>query len=155
MKPLTIDFGNLIKSYRSKANISQSELAHLLKISSQLLYKYENNLSLPSIFIFFKICAILNIKVDNIIDEIYNTCNKNIINNDSDIGGENNRNGSQSSFVLGYQIHDPSNLKLFKNLRRKFTQVKCAEMQKLLFEVNKKLLNKSLDELQYINKILK
>ncbi|MBX7047335.1 MAG: helix-turn-helix domain-containing protein [Ignavibacteria bacterium] len=155
MKPLSIDFGNLIKSHRNKANISQSELAHLLKISSQLLYKYENNLSLPTICRFFEICAILSIKVDKIIDEIYNTCNNNINNNDVNSGDENITYGSQSSFVLGYQIHDPSNLKLFKKLRRKFTQVKCAEMQKLLFEVNKKLLSKSLEELQYINKILK
>ena len=154
MKPQLIDFGSLIKSYRSQANISQSELAHLLKISSQLLYKYEHNLSLPTICRFFEICAILNIKVDNIIDEIYNSsCNH--TNNGFDSGKEESKNGNQKSFFLGYHIKDPSNLKLFKNLRRKFSQIECADMQKLLFEVNKKLLSKSLEELQYINKILK
>lgn len=153
MRPLDINLGNLIKSYRHNSKLSQSELAQLLNISSQLLYKYENNLSLPSITRFFDITAILNIPIEKVVDELYKKSNNSNI--PSSKTQEKLNAVNESAFVLGYKIENDANVKIFKKLRRKFSKITCPAFQSQLFEANQKLLSKSLEELRYINKILK
>lgn len=153
MRPLHINLGNLIKSYRYNSKLSQSELAQLLNISSQLLYKYENNLSLPSITRFFDITVILNIPIEKVLDELYKR------NNNPNISSSKTQKKfnpvNESPFVLGYKIENDANVRIFKKLRRKFSKITCPDLQNQLFEANQKLLSKSLEELRYINKILK
>lgn len=152
MNSRSFDFGSIIKSYRAKGNMSQSELAKLLKISSQLLYKYENNLSFPSIARFFEICNILKINVKSVFEVI---CSENVVKNpkkDVEFDGS-----MFSSFNFSKQkfIKDPKISFLLKKLRKKLSHMKSVKNQKILLEINDKLMNKSLAELRIINKMLK
>ncbi|MBS1495121.1 MAG: helix-turn-helix transcriptional regulator [Bacteroidetes bacterium] len=153
MKPQQINLGHLIKSYRSNLQLSQSELAQLLNISSQLLYKYENNLSLPSVNRFFEIAVLLNIPIEKILNETYGRNNNSRTGYDNNTDYDNNKEKTNS--ILGYKIQNEANVKIFKKLRRKFSKITCPDFQSELFEANQKLLSKSLEELKYINKILK
>lgn len=56
-----MNIGELIKTNRKAAKLTQQELANKIGISKNALWNYENNLRIPSIDIVFKICTVLNI----------------------------------------------------------------------------------------------
>jgi len=148
-----LDLGNLIRSARQLKKFSQKDLANLLNISSQLLYKYESNLSRPSIETLFNICYLLDIKLDPIITS-FSEKNKfsdnsslklkemNMIMIFSEVGH------NEKKFV---QSHQHSILQL----RRKFLKINSSKHINQLLEINKKMITKSEKELSTFNKLFK
>ena len=57
---------NHIKEYRNRSNITQQELADIVKVSRQTINSIEKNRYRPSVELAIKICNILNVKVEEL-----------------------------------------------------------------------------------------
>lgn len=148
-----LDLGNLIRSARQLKKFSQKDLANLLNISSQLLYKYESNLSRPSIETLFNICYLLDIKLDPII--ILFSEEHKLSQNGSTKPKEMNLVMRNSKIINDenecLQKHHHSILQL----RRKFLKINSSNHINQLLEINKKLINKSEKEIITLNNLFK
>ena len=71
----------IIKKYREKSGMSLSELARKVKLSKNMIFKYENNISRMKITPFINICNALNLNPEDVFNEIsikaINRANKN------------------------------------------------------------------------------
>lgn len=59
--------GKLIKSLRMKQNLSQTQLAQQLNVTSQAISKWENGRGIPDIEMLKKLCEIFNLNMDDLI----------------------------------------------------------------------------------------
>lgn len=62
-----MDLGNKIKNIRYNHNISQEELARILKINRNYLSRIETNKSLPTAEILAKLATTFNISIDSLL----------------------------------------------------------------------------------------
>lgn len=62
-----MDFGEKIYSLRTKKKISQNELADLLEVSRQSVYKWENNSAVPELEKIVRMCEIFGVTVDELV----------------------------------------------------------------------------------------
>lgn len=62
-----MEIGKVIKCERTKRNLSQNELAELLKISRQSISKWETGLSLPNTEQLINISKILDLSLDSLL----------------------------------------------------------------------------------------
>ena len=63
----SMDFGQQIKSIRSKENVSQSQFALKLNVSRQAVSNWENNKNLPDIGLLIHMSEIFNLSLDYLI----------------------------------------------------------------------------------------
>lgn len=148
-----LDLGNLIRSARQLKKFSQKDLANLLNISSQLLYKYESNLSRPSIETLFNICYLLNIKLDPIVI---------LFSEDKKFSHNGPAKPKEINIIMSNGDVDYNENECLKKhhhsilqLRRKFLKINSSNHINQLLEINKKLINKSEKEIVTINKLFK
>lgn len=59
--------GGTIKKLRIAKNLTQSELADLLRVTKSAVSSYENDIRFPSIDILIKMSSIFHITIDNIL----------------------------------------------------------------------------------------
>lgn len=65
---MSYDLGTKLKQYRVKSNLTQSDLGKLLFVSPQSVSKWEKGESSPSIDTFVKICELLEISPNEILE---------------------------------------------------------------------------------------
>ena len=63
-----MNIGEKIKYFRQQRNISREVLSNLLKISIHTLSKYEQGQREPSYETLIKICEILNVSINDILE---------------------------------------------------------------------------------------
>lgn len=59
-----VDFGNVLKTLRFKANMTQAQLAQKLGLTKSVISAYETGLRLPSYDILIHIAKIYNVSTD-------------------------------------------------------------------------------------------
>lgn len=59
-----VDFGNVLKTLRLKANMTQSQLAQKLGVTKSVISAYETGLRMPSYDILIHIAQIYNVSTD-------------------------------------------------------------------------------------------
>lgn len=62
------DLGERIKNARTVRNVSQVELAMLLDVYQKDISRWENNFCTPSIFVIKRICEVLGVSADELLD---------------------------------------------------------------------------------------
>lgn len=65
MKKIRKDFGNKLKQYRKAAKITQKELAMQISVDDSAVCYYETGRNLPRLKELIKICAALNISLND------------------------------------------------------------------------------------------
>lgn len=61
---LMVDFGNILKTQRLKADMTQAQLAQKLGITKSVISAYETGLRLPSYDILIHIAKLFNVSTD-------------------------------------------------------------------------------------------
>ncbi len=59
-----VDFGNILKAQRQKANLTQAQLAQKLGLTKSVISAYETGLRLPSYDVLIHISQIFNVSTD-------------------------------------------------------------------------------------------
>ncbi len=59
-----VDFGNILKTQRQKANLTQAQLAQKLGLTKSVISAYETGLRLPSYDVLIHISQIFNVSTD-------------------------------------------------------------------------------------------
>lgn len=59
-----VDFGNILKTQRLKANMTQAQLAQKLGLTKSVISAYETGLRLPSYDVLIHIARIFNVSTD-------------------------------------------------------------------------------------------
>lgn len=62
------DLGERLKAFRMSRNISQVELAALMRVYQKDISRWENNICVPSVFLVKKYCEVLKISADDLLD---------------------------------------------------------------------------------------
>ena len=68
--------GKRLKQARIKAKLSQGQLAEQIEISEKHISNIERGLNFPALDTFFKLCVVLNLKLDDFGVEIYKNSSK-------------------------------------------------------------------------------
>lgn len=69
------NLGERIKTARTLRKVSQEELAMLLEVYQKDISRWENNICAPSVYIIRKICEILEVSADELLDiNIHSNC---------------------------------------------------------------------------------
>ena len=66
---INIEVGNRIKSFRTKQNLTQSEIADALQISPQAVSRWENGENLPDISLLVPLSRLLGVSTDRLLGQ--------------------------------------------------------------------------------------
>ena len=63
-----ISFGEYLKIYRCKANLTQTQLAELIGVQSQTIWRWEHNEREPSLNVIKKLAKVLNVTENELLN---------------------------------------------------------------------------------------
>ena len=66
-KLLRKNIADKLRIYRAKERLSQEQLAEKANLTQTYIYKIENEMVNPSIFVIFKLSKALNVSIDSLI----------------------------------------------------------------------------------------